>query len=324
MSESYINVGLVKYPEAQLAAVYGVTDMLETANHFIQELGKRDTPLFSIAHWGLSKDEKELKPQFCTQANVSHQQDVLLIPGSLSSDPNNQSSPALLEWVRSQYDAGAIACSNCKGAFILGESGVLSNRTITTHWALADEFTELFPDVHVQIDKILIDSGDLITAGGVMAWIDLGLRLIHRFSGSDVMLAAAKFLLVDPSGREQKFYSAFSPPLNHGDAIVIKVQRWLQTYYYEPLSLERLASVAATSVRTLIRRFNNALDMTPTAYIQQLRIGKARELLELTDLPVNKVAWKIGYEDPGAFRKVFQRSIGLSPGEYRQRFAVNS
>jgi len=323
MSNSYTAVGIVNYPSAQLAAVHGLTDMLVTANRFIQELRKQDTPLFCVTHWCLSSDEQEMQSQFCSEASVPIQQDVLLIPGSLNSESGSKQNPALLEWVRSQHDTGAIACSICKGAFILAQSGLLINRTVTTHWALEEEFSAQFPDVHVQIDKIIIDGGDIITAGGVMAWLDLGLRLIHRFAGSEVMLAVAKFLLIDPCGREQKFYSAFSPQLNHGDELVVKIQRWLQTHYSEPLSLEKLANVAATSVRTLIRRFHSALDMTPTSYIQQLRIGKARELLELTKLPVSKIAWKVGYEDAGAFRKVFQRSLGLSPGEYRKRFAVD-
>lgn len=324
MSLSYTAVGIVNYPSAQLAAVHGLTDMLLTANRFIQEPGKQEAPLFCVSHWSLSSDEKEMQSQFCSEASVPIQQDILLIPGSLNSESNSKQNPALLEWVRSQHDTGTIACSICKGAFILAQSGLLSNRTVTTHWALEEEFITQFPDVRVQIDKILIDSGDIITAGGVMAWLDLGLRVIHRFAGSQVMLSVAKFFLIDPSGREQKFYSTFFPQLNHGDDVVVKTQRWLQTHYSEPLSLDKLAEIAATSVRTLIRRFHSALNMTPTAYIQQLRIGKARELLELTTLPVNKIAWKVGYEDAGAFSKIFQKSLGLSPSKYRQRFAVES
>lgn len=322
MTRAYTAIGIINYPSAQLTAVHGLTDMLLTANRFIQELGNEEALLFCVTHWGLSSDEQEMQSQFCSEPSVPAQQDVLLVPGSLNSEPDSTHNPALLEWIRSQHDSGAIACSICKGAFILAASGLLSDRTVTTHWALEEELTRQFPDVHVQIDKILIDGGDLITAGGVMAWLDLGLRLIHRFAGSEVMLAVAKFLLIDPNGREQRFYSAFSPQLNHGDELVVKVQRWLQTHYSEPLSLKTLAKVAATSERTLIRRFHSALGMTPTSYIQQLRVGKAREMLELTNLPVSEVAWKVGYEDAGAFRKVFQRSLGLSPGEYRQRFAV--
>lgn len=322
MNNSYTSVGIVNYPSAQLTAVHGLTDMLLTANRFIQELGKQGTPLFCVSHWSLSGDKQALQPQFCSQESVPLQQDILLVPGCLNSDYDYKQDSALLEWIRTQHEKGAIACSVCKGAFILAQSGLLINRTVTTHWALEEEFITQFPDIHVQIDKILIDGGDIITAGGVMAWLDLGLRLIHRFAGSEVMLAVAKFLLIDPNGREQKFYSAFSPQLNHGDEVVVKTQRWLQTHYAEPLSLDKLSEVAAISVRTLIRRFHSALNMTPTSYIQQLRIGKARELLELTNLPVSKIAWDVGYQDTGAFRKVFQSLLSITPGEYRRRFAV--
>ena len=156
-----------------------------------------------------------------------------------------------------------------------------------------------------------------------MAWLDLGLRLIHQFSGPEVMLTVAKFLLIDPSGREQKFYQSLNPPFDHGDELVVKAQHWLQANFGNPLSLEKLADTVSTSVRTLIRRFHNALGMSPTAYIQQLRVGKARELLEFTKLPMNQISWKVGYEDPSSFRKVFRRSLGLSPAEYQSRFNTN-
>ena len=322
MARSYTYVGIVKYPTVQLTAVHGLTDILVTANQFIQDLGKQDRPLFCVTHWALDREAQELRSQFCTLESVPSQLNILLLPGSLDRDTLIGSNPVILEWIRAKYEAGAIACSICKGAFFLAQSGILNNRTATTHWAFEEAFAAQFPDVDLQINEIIVDDGDIITAGGVMAWLDLGLRLVHRYAGSEVMLAVAKYLLIDPSGRQQKFYSAFSPSFDHGDELVVKTQHWLQANFGEPLSLEKLAEVAATSVRTLIRHFHSALNMSPTSYIQQLRIGKAREMLELTTFPVNQIAWKVGYEDPSSFRKLFQRSLGLSPGEYRRRFAV--
>lgn len=214
-------------------------------------------------------------------------------------------------------------CTVCGGAFLLGETGLLEGRSVTTHWAHADIFRERFPGARLDTDRLLIDDGDLISAGGLMAWIDLGLKLVDRFLGPIIMAETARYLLVDPPGREQRYYSAFSPVLNHGDAAVLKVQHWLQATGAKEMSLATLASKAGLEERTFLRRFRKATGRTAVDYCQRLRAGKAREMLQFTTLPVEAIAWNVGYSDAGAFRKVFIRITGLTPGEYRQRFSVN-
>lgn len=127
-------------------------------------------------------------------------------------------------WLRDCHERGAILGSVCAGAFLLAESGLLSGRNATTHWAYAEQFRQRFPDVCLDTDQLVIDDGDVITAGGAMAWTDLGLRLIDRFLGTSVMIETARMLLIDPPGREQRYYSVFSPRLKHGDSAILKVQ----------------------------------------------------------------------------------------------------
>ncbi len=162
----------------------------------------------------------------------------------------------------------------------------------------------------------------MITAGGLMAWIDLGLKLVDRLLGSSIMLETARFLLVDPPGREQRYYSNFSPRLRHGDEAVLKVQHWLQAQGAREASIPAMAARAGLEERTFLRRFRKATGLKPTEYCQHLRVGKAREMLEITNRTIDQVAWDVGYEDAGAFRKVFQKVMGLSPRDYRRRFGV--
>jgi transcriptional regulator GlxA family with amidase domain len=163
----------------------------------------------------------------------------------------------------------------------------------------------------------------MITAGGIMAWTDLGLRLIDRFLGPSVMLATARYFLIDAAGREQRFYSSFSPRLNHGDEAVLRVQHWLQKNGLRHVTLVDMAAYAGLEERTFLRRFPKATEFNPTEYCQRLRIGKAREMLELSGRTIGQVAWDVGYQDEGAFRKVFQKVMGLNPGDYRKRFGVS-
>ena len=228
----------------------------------------------------------------------------------------------LAAWLVERHDEGTLLCSVCVGAFVLARTGLLAGRPATTHWALAERFAARFPDVQLDTNALVIDDGDLMTAGGLMAWVDLGLRLVGRYLGPAIVLETARYFLVDPGGREQRFYSSFAPTLTHGDEAILRTQHWLWAKHASKVTLPMMAARAGLHERTFLRRFQAATGHTPTAYLQQLRVGKARELLELSSRSVDEIAWKVGYQDTSAFRKVFVRVMGLSPGEYRRRFAT--
>lgn len=118
------------------------------------------------------------------------------------------------------------------------------------------------------------------------------------------------------------YYANFSPPMHHGDAAVFKVQVWLQATAFQSITIEMMADKAKLAQRTFLRRFQKATGRTPTEYAQHLKLQKARELLEFTNLSVKEISWKVGYEDTGALRKIFERSLGLSPTDYRRRFGT--
>jgi transcriptional regulator GlxA family with amidase domain len=154
----------------------------------------------------------------------------------------------------------------------------------------------------------------------VLAWVDLGLTLVERLLGRTVMISTARFMLVDPPGREQRFYDEFAPPLQHGDKAVLSVQHWLQADASANSTVEALAERAGLGARTFLRRFVKATGMKPSEYQQRLRIARSRELLEFTRDTVDQVAEAAGYEDASGFRRTFKRVIGLSPAEYRRRY----
>jgi transcriptional regulator GlxA family with amidase domain len=241
---------------------------------------------------------------------------------SLDAEPGGNAIAPHLRWLLTQHRAGTILCSVCAGAFLLAEAGLLNGRLATTHWIHSRSLAARFPAIQIDTERLIIDDGDIITAGGVMAWVDLGLNLIERFLSPTIMLATARFFLVDAAGREQRFYSAFAPHLGHGDKPVLKIQHWLQQHIAESASVAAMATRVNLGTRTFLRRFHKATGMTPVHYLQYLRVGKARESLEFSRLTVNEIAWRVGYQDPGSFRKVFQRIMGLSPRHYRRRFGV--
>lgn len=319
-----IEIGLVLYPGVQSAAVLGLTDLFSVANRTALKQGGNHAPRLRISHWQPATSKGSGLRVFDSAPQAQDHLAVLVAPPSLDAPISPQVAAPLVPWLREQYQAGVVLCSVCAGAYLLGETGILNGRNATTHWLYANDFHARFPKVRLNADRLVIDDGDIVTAAGAMAWTDLGLRLVDRYLGASVMLETARLLLIDPPGREQCYYSAFAPNLKHGDSAILKLQHWLHAVDSQEIILAELAELAGLEERTLLRRFKKATGMTTGEYVQRMRVGRAKELLQTTTLPFDRIAWDVGYSDVSAFRKVFQKIVGLPPGEYRQRFAVVS
>ena len=310
MSEQ-LNIAILDYPSAQKAALYGLMDLFDTAKRLSREL-EHNSKL------NVDKVDQDV----IEQPSTKHDYQVIIIPPSVADGDVTKHNKIFVEWLRRQHQIGSLLCSVCAGAFLLAETGLLDGRQATTHWALKDKFQQQFPRVQVNTEQLLIEDGDIITAGGLMAWLDLGLKIIARFLSPAVMLATARFFLIDPGGREQRFYSTFAPVLNHGDQLILQVQHWLQNNSADVVHVPNLAAMVNLGERTFLRRFVKATGFKPLEYLQHLRIGKARELMETTNLAVEQIAWQVGYQDASAFRRMFNKIIGLTPKQYRERFAL--
>lgn len=315
-----IRIGIVLYPGAQLSAALGLADLFRVA---AQTAERADQGAPRVRVQTLQADDLiPPPPEDVSEASSRGAPpcQVLILPPSLETPIQPEVAATLAGWLRARHAEGAVLASVCGGAFLLAETGLLSGRAATTHWIYADDFRERFPDVVLDTDRLIIDGGDIISAGGLMAWTDLGLKLVDRFLGPVVMAQTARMMLVDPPGREQRYYSGFAPRLSHGDAAVLKAQHFLQANEGREARLATLAQEAGLEERTLLRRFQKATGLTTTEYAQRLRVAKAQELLQFGRLPVERISWEVGYSDTGAFRKIFQRVVGLTPGEYRRRF----
>jgi len=247
---------------------------------------------------------------------------AVLIPPSIAGFREGQASQALIRWMRQQHASGATLGGICVGSILLAESGLLDGRSATTHWTSAKAFAERYPAIKLKADTPIVDDGDLITTAGLMAWSELGLRLVDRLLGPSIATSTARFLVVEHSDSASECGSNFAPILSHGDASILKVQHWLQSTGATDVSLTSMAERAGLEERTFLRRFRAATGLKPTEYCQHLRVGKAREMLEFTNSTIDHIAWTVGYQDPGAFRSTFKKITGLAPSDYRTRFGV--
>lgn len=309
-------IGLLIYPDCQLAAIYGLTDLFRIAGEWTG-----DAPRFiRVSHWQATSSG--VTCVFDSHPGAPHRLTHVIAPPSIIMPERMAPAPAAAGWLRDQHAAGATLCSVCAGAFVLAETGLIDGRRVTTHWAFARQLAERFPKVHLADEHMVLDEGDIISAGGILAWADLGLTLVGRLLGPATMLATARFLLIEPPRRSQRPFAQFVPRFDHGDDAIRQSQHHIHAH---AASLEGVADLSASAGmigRTFLRRFRAATGLSPVEYLQQVRIAKAREALERSSTPVDRIAWDVGYGDPAAFRKLFQKLTGLPPAAYRKQFGI--
>ncbi|MFD3517129.1 GlxA family transcriptional regulator [Streptomyces sp. NPDC058657] len=217
---------------------------------------------------------------------------------------------------------GALVAAHCVGTFALAAAGLLTGRRATTHWRFAELLAGRYPGTTVDADSLYADEGRIVTGAGAAAGFDLCLHLIRREHGAAVANAVARDLVL-PSHREggQSQYLAAPAPEDCGDERLADVLAWARAHLHEPLPVAELARRALMSRRSFARRFAAATGTTPHAWLVNLRLTAAEELLETTDLPVEEVARRVGYGSAAVLREQFVRRRGVPPRSYRRSFA---
>ncbi len=307
-----IRIALIDYPQALQSAVHGLAELFTMANKIAAAQGVNSAFSMTV-----------IQPEQLTtniQAVGNQHFDLVILPPNSNEAYFQQPPEELLLLLKTTHQAGAILCSACASAFTLAHTGLLDNRTATTHWQLAERFSETFPKVKLNIESLLINDGDIICAGGLMSWLDLGLELVAQFMKPHIMRKLGKLLIVDTGKREQRYYGSFTPSFSHGNQAILNVQHYLQANFSQPMTISKLAEIAILSERTFLRHFTHATSLKPMQYIQRLRVQKACELLETSKHSFEQISASVGYDDVNSFRKVFIKVIGLSPSAFKARF----
>lgn len=251
--------------------------------------------------------------------------DIIIVPASgwdvLDRIARNAS---LVPWLLKWHRRGAYIAGICMGVSLLAESGLLDGRQATTHWAAAEILRQRYPKVLWRPEQFVTEDGRIFCSGGVYASIDLSLYMVEKFCGHEIALQCAKSLLVSmPRGR-QSGYSVLPLSRPHSDDRIRQAEEYLQQHFDCGVSIDVLADRVSMSPRNFIRRFKTATGRLPGAYMQMLRMSAAKELLEHGGTAIQDISSKIGYEDIAFFRSLFKRHTGMTPGEYRNRFAQMS
>ena len=253
--------------------------------------------------------------------------DMVLIPGILHTSAND-----LVERVRAMQPEiallrelqlrGVKIAATCSGTLLLAETGLLDGRRATCSWWLAAAFRTEYPRVQLEADAMVVEDGDILTAGGASSIQPLLLKLVGRAGGEELAQQTARMLLIDAERQSQAPYVSEAMIQKPRNSLSEKAEKFLMHQLHGEISVSQLAEYCGTSERSLLRHFRSHLGVTPQAHIQHLRVERAKALLESTHLSFDEIVERCGYSDSASFRKLFKRATAITPGDYRQRYAL--
>ncbi|XQA70766.1 GlxA family transcriptional regulator [Xanthomonas sacchari] len=245
--------------------------------------------------------------------------DTVIVPSW--RDAAEPAPAALCQALRRAHAAGAQVVGLCLGTFVLADAGLLDDRPATTHWAALTRFAQRHPQVRLQPDVLYVDDGDVLTSAGTVAGIDCCLHLVRRRHGAEVANRIARRLVVAPHRQGgQAQYIEQPLPASRRDAQLGPTLDWMLQRLDQPLRLDALAAHARMSRRSFTRQFRQVTGTTVVQWLAHQRLVRAQQLLERTDLPLERIAADCGFGSAGALRLQFTRDLGLPPSAYRRGF----
>jgi transcriptional regulator GlxA family with amidase domain len=314
-------VAIVAVPGVQLLDVSGPLDVFAEAN--VQ--ARRDVyrPLVVAKTTGhlRSSSGVRLVPDLAIGDAAEMKIDTLLVAGCPNA-AEVRPDIAVVEWLRRMAPRARRYGSVCSGAFLLAATGLIDGRHVTTHWAVAQQLALHHPAITVEEDAIHVRDGRLRTAAGVTAGLDLALALVEEDLGREVAMKVAAQLVMffkRPGGQMQFSRKGEAAPA--GRSALQEVQRWVAASPATDHSVASLAKRMELSPRHFARLFRSEVGITPAAWVKAVRVTAARRLLEDGQHTPKQVAALCGFADADTLRRAFARQVGVTPADYRKRYA---
>lgn len=323
-------IGVVAYPGCSSWITAGLLEIFAIANLVLGQLeqgkpSKRRLEFHAIAAGASRHVRASQGVRFSVQAPL-RRYDVIIVP-PLWCDSIQEFSQrvarmqpqiALLQQLAKRT---RIVASSCSGAVLLANAGLLEGHRATTCWWLIEWFRKRFPEIDLHPEQLLVTDGSRWTAAAGSAYMHLGIELVREFAGAKVANLTSRLMLVEPRRGTQSPFLPAVGTAQHEDADIKRAISYLEATVSAPSSMAELSSKLAISERTLARKFQAHLGMSPLGYLQSRRIATAKQLLENSALTLDQIVERCGYEDIASFRKLFSRLVGMTPREYRSRFA---
>lgn len=296
----------------------------QTANEFLVKSGKK--AVFEVEYVGLNKHISTNNGEYIIKTNRLLNDvevtDLLFIPPVFGDITQGiLANAAAIPHFKRLHKLGSSLASLCVGAFLLAETGLLNGKKCSTHWVHINEFRIKYPNVEVEDGAVITEHGNIYSSGGASSLWNLILYLIEKFADREIAIMIAKYFALDIGRDSQSHFAIFRGQRSHGDIDIQIVQDYVEKHYNDKITIEELAGLINISRRTFERRFKVATNSTPIAYIQRVRVEAAKLSLEGTRKNVSDVMFNVGYTDTKAFRDIFKKVTGLTPIEYKDKFA---
>jgi len=312
---------------AKLNSVEGPHEAFNEVNNIL--VAKGDLKLFNVQLVGLTKEVPLSNGLYTVKTNLLLNEvdktDLIIVP-AMQGDLKKavMLNREFIPWIVNQYKSGAEIASLCVGAFLLAATGLLNGKQCSTHWRAANDFSKLFPEVILVVDKILTDEQGIYSSGGAYSSTNLILYLVEKYAGRELAIYCSKLFQVDIDRNRQSPFIMFNGQKDHGDEQIRKAQVFIEDNYQAKITVNKIAAICALSRRNLERRFKKATANTVVEYIQRVKIEAAKQNLETSRENVSEVMYNVGYSDPKAFRTTFKKITGLSPIQYRNKYNKES
>ena len=246
---------------------------------------------------------------------------LIILPGWRGAD---MPVPApLCAALRAAHGRGARVASICSGVFVLAAAGLLDGRRATTHWRYTDALAAQYPQVTVDPDVLFVESDGVFTSAGSAAGLDLGLHIIRQDHGAQVAASVARRLVLPAQrdGGQRQFVPRPEPRARIGTHLATLQDR-IRASIDQDWPIERMANLAATSKRTLARRFHEEAGTTPLNWLKRERVSRAAELLEDGAVALSDIWDVCGFGSAETFRREFRKTMGVPPVKYRERLGA--
>lgn len=298
--------------------------LFSAVNQFMLASGR--APLFQVQLVAANREVKlndgmySVFPHFLLQE--VKKTDIVFVP-ALSGDLKTAVAlnRPLVSWIQQQHANGAEVASLCLGAFLLAETGLLNGKSCSTHWGFGDVFREMYPEVQLVDGSIITEEKGIYSSGGANSYWNLLLHLVEKYADRETAILAAKYFAIDIDRKSQSAFAMFKGQKEHSDSTIREAQEFIEQNLNARISVDTLAGKFAIGRRSFERRFKLATNNSVLEYMQRIKIEAAKRSFESSRKRIQEVMYDVGYTDTKAFRTVFKKVTGLTPVEYRNKYA---
>jgi transcriptional regulator GlxA family with amidase domain len=321
---------ILMYEDAILSSAAAPLDIFTRTNDMLA--AQQQGPAFEVSLIGLKANPVQLGASTTfncklgladlSPKSAGHNQFLIVVPAFAGNwDDVLKKNRDVLEWLKRHYQSGTEIASLCKGSYFLAEAGLLDGMPCTSHLSVIDDMRKRYPAIHLQSDSVVTDKNGIYTGGGAFSSLNLVLYLIEKFCGHDMGIKIAKSFSIQRDHIHQGHFAIFNGLTQHGDAVILSAQAYIEDKFASELRVEDIADHVNMSKRNLIRRFKQVLNLTPVDYIQRIKIEAAKKAFENNNKSIQSVIYDVGYNDIKTFRDTFKKLTGLTPQDYRKKYA---